>query len=122
MDSVEVRTLRRQTDHFIAQDSTTIIPHRAGSRNPDGAGGYTQEDGGDRDPIVARKVIQGGNMASRNIDGEEITPAFVFICKWDADLATGDTFKLKGIEYRVIFVRDRNDNSYETWAEVAQRG
>lgn len=120
LDPNELRVLRKQTTHFIKQNPTDVTIERAGNRVPDGQGGFTQVPGAPGTPQRMRKVIQGGNVATRNIDGVEITPAFVFICEFDADIRTGDEFELGGLEYHVIFVRD--DRRYETWAEVAQRG
>lgn len=120
VDEQENRVNRRNTTYFIDQHPMTVPLTRPGKRVADGAGGYTTDPGPEVVPQKMRKIIQGGNVASRNIDGQEITPAFVFIGEWDADIKTGDEFKIDNIEYHVIYVRD--DRRYETWAEVAQRG
>jgi hypothetical protein len=73
------------------------------------------------EPQTMRLIIQGGNVASRNIDGEEISPAFVLIGEWDADLKLSDVFIQDGRNYEVMYIRD-TDRRYEMWAEVVYRG
>jgi hypothetical protein len=120
MNRLELKVARRQTTHFIAQNPIDVTITRGGQREPDGAGGYKVTPGPAVETQKMRKVIQSKSMASRNIDGEEISPEFVFIGEWDADIKKGDVIVISSRNYEVVFVRD--DPPYETWAEVVYRG
>lgn len=120
MDSVELRVNRKQTDAFIKENFVTITLVRGGGRVSDGAGGWTTTPGAPISPQMFRLIPQGGNTQSRNIDGEQISPAYVMIGKHDANIQTGDTFLYNGRNYDVSFVRE--DRDYESWAEVIYRG
>lgn len=120
-DPIELRVNRRQTLAFIAANKEDITITRGGGRAPDGAGGWTKVPVGDPIPPQAFRLIpQGGNVQARNIDGEQIKPAYVMIGAHDADIKIGDTFTHSSRDYDVIFVRE--DRDYETWAEVVHRG
>ena len=120
MDSLELKVNRKNTEAFISERPETITITRGGSRTSDGAGGWTTTPGAPIQPQTFRLIIQGGNVASRNIDGEEIKPAYVMVGRHDADLKTGDMFVKDGRNYDVVYVRDNRD--YEVWAEVVYRG
>lgn len=120
MDTVELKVNRRNTAAYIKDKPTSIALTHPATRDPDGAGGFTTTPAQPVGPQDFRLVIQGGNVASRNIDGEQISPAYVMIGEWDADIKTGDTFSHNGRNYEVKFVRE--DREYETWAEVVYRG
>ncbi len=119
-DTRELAVMRKQTKHFIRTAQTVITILRGGEKVPDGAGGYTTEPGEPIDPQEFRLILQGGNVASKNIDGEEIQPSYVLLGLWDADIEPEDTFVLDGRNYEVDFVR--RPNGYETWAEVTYHG
>lgn len=121
MDSRELAVMRRQTDHFIKDNPVSLVMTRGGSREPDGAGGYTTVPGDAIQPQTMRLVPQQeGALQSRNVDGEEVSPEYVLIGKHDADIKTGDMFVRANRNYEVIWVRP--DRRYEAWAEVVYRG
>jgi hypothetical protein len=117
----ELAVMRRQTSNFIKAKPTTVTLLRGGTRDSDGAGGFRVTPGPPIGAQVVRLIPQGGNVASRNIDGEEINPAYVMIAGWDADVKKGDVFERNGRNHEVMFVRP-DEHKYETWAEVVYRG
>jgi len=122
-DSREMAVLRKQTIRFVKENATVVQIQRGTGMVPDGAGGWTPAPGSTPiDPQEFRLIIQNtsGYTATRNIDGETISPAFVMIGMYDANVQEGDTFVLDGNGYRVSFVRD--DKRYETWSEVEYLG
>lgn len=120
MDAFELKVNRKQTAAFIAEDPVRLTLTHPATRTPDGAGGYTTTPGGPADPQDFRLIIQGGNVASRNIDGAQIKPAYVMIGKHDADVKIGDTFTFNNRNYEIKYVRENRD--YETWSEVVYTG
>lgn len=122
MDSRELAVMRKQTEHFIRDNPEQITLTRGGGRTSDGAGGYKVEPGDPGEPQIMRLVPQDlrSGVQSRNVDGEEVSPAYVLIGKHDADIKKDDVFTRNGRNYEVTWVRD--DRRYETWAEVIYRG
>lgn len=119
-DSRELKVLRKQTHRFIAENPEDVTLRRNATRTGDGAGGWTTTPGTPIPPQRVRLVIQGGNVASRNLDGEEVSPAYVMLAEYDADVEIGDVFTLAGRDYKIHFVRE--DRDYEVWAEVIDHG
>lgn len=121
-DSRELNVLRKQTLKLIQEAPTSILLNR-GTKQSNGTGGWTTTWADLDDPQDFRMIQQGGNVASRNVDGEQIKPAFVMIGMWDADVENGDKFVLDGRNYDVIYVRRVGfPTEYETWVEVVYRG
>lgn len=111
---------RGQTRDFIAEAPTEISIQRD-TLSPDGAGGFGKVTS-TLDPQTVR-IIERNTAASvlrTTVDGREVTPDFVIIAEYDADIRTDDAFFLDGIKYEIVYVRMRRD--YETWAEVNYRG
>lgn len=120
-DSRELAVLRKQTLHFIRSNPDDIAFNRGADKVSDGAGGWTWGPGGATlEPQQMRLIPVGGRVQSRNVNGEEVTPAYVLIAAHDADVDMDDTFDHNGRMYEVIFIRE--DRRYETWLEVVYRG
>ena len=56
----------------------------------------------------------------RTVEGQTVTPEYVLLGSWDADIRNGDWFYVDGVKYEVVFVHP--DRSYQTKAEVVYRG
>lgn len=119
MEARELAVLRKQTAMFI-QDNPVDITLTENVRVSNGKGGYTITPK-PRAAQTFRKIpVNAGQTSTRDIDGEEVQPKYVFIGLPDAAVADGDTFAINGRNYRVDFVRD--DHRYETWVEATYVG
>lgn len=122
MDSREIAICRKQTKHFINDHPESVTMTRGGGRKSDGAGGYTVTPGAPIDPQTVRLIPQDlrTGVQSRNVDGEEVSPSYVILGEYNADIKKGDVFVKDNRNYEVTWVRE--DRRYETWAEVVYRG
>lgn len=122
-EELELNVCRKQTVAFIQQNPTNITFSRP-TRMSNGKGGWTTTPV----PVAVQELrmilaSQGSAIASRNIDGEEVQPAFVLIGRWDADVSGNDTFMHDSRSYSVMYVRGAgNPTAYETWVEVRYVG
>ena len=73
-------------------------------------------------PQIMRLITQmeGVTVVRSSLDGEEISPDFVLLGDYDADILADDWFELDDRIYDVKMVRE--DRRYETWAAVEYRG
>jgi hypothetical protein len=116
----ELATQRRLTAAFITADSLEIELLRA-PRTPDGAGGIATGTA----TAVAVQVLrlipsQDGAQPRLTADGVEVTPAYMLMGTYEADIRRFDEFTVAGRRYQVVFV---NANSqYEVKGEVAYLG
>ena len=121
----ELRVLRKQTGQFIAANQLDLELHRP-TYTSDGAGGQEQGDDTVLSAQAMRLIQQAAgrfSLEERTIDGQTVTPDYVLMGKYDADMKAGDTFTL-GAEpdkyYEIVFVRE--DRRYECIGEVTYRG
>ena len=118
----ELSILRQQTHEFIAWNSRPITLRRPGIV-ADGMGGWrTVEPTPTLVPQIMRLITQmeGVTVVRSSLDGEEISPDFVLLGDYDADILADDWFELDDRIYDVKMVRE--DRRYETWAAVEYRG
>jgi len=122
-DPRELGVNRKNTEQFIKANPTSISLVRP-NRTPNGKGGFTDGTPTDIDAQTFRIVPQQrAGIASRNVDGEKVSPVFVMIGRWDADVTSNDTFMLGGRNYSVTYVRGAGQSTaYETWVEVVYGG
>lgn len=123
-EPLELSVLRKQTKQFIDNNPSQVVFQR-GTRVSNGKGGYTTTYADVAEQTVRIIMASAGNahVASRNIDGEEIQPAFVVLGLWDADISNNDKFTYQGRDYSVMYVRGAGaPRAYETWAEVKYVG
>lgn len=122
--NIELVVNRRATLEFIAAD-----PIRVGMRETikqsNGSGGYKFVEGDQRAEQVFRLIPQQDVMPTvQTIDGIQITPTFVLMGTYDADIRRWDTFELNGNKYQVVSpTRPEHtvENRYFTKADVARR-
>lgn len=123
MSPMELRVCRKQTVAFIKADPDTMMLRRVSERQSDGAGGWEPGEERDVGPITGRLVPVGttnsGNQ-SINMDGETVTPQFVFIAEYDEDINKDDVLVMNNKRYDVKFVRE--DRDYEVWSELSYSG
>ena len=118
----ELRVMRQQTHEFIAWNSR-LITLRWPGKVADGMGGWrTVEPTPALVPQIMRLITQmeGVTVVRSSLDGEEISPDFVLLGDYDAEILADDWFEIDGRIYDVKMVRE--DRRYETWAAVEYRG
>jgi hypothetical protein len=89
---------------------------------PDGAGGTTSTPvtlDPQRVRLISRDTVAGAQQRT-TVDGKLVTPAYVLLAEYDADIKAGDSFRIDTADYEIVFVR--LDKRYEVTAEVAYRG
>lgn len=118
----ELRLLRKQTAQFIAANQSNITLKRPAYVD-DNQGGEIN----DHDDLIAeqplRLIAQASgrqSLESRTIDGQVITPNYVLLGKYTANMENGDWFTVDGIRHDVVFVRP--DKRYEVVGEVMRNG
>ena len=120
----ELRLLRKQTAQFIAANQVDLALHRP-VFNDDGAGGIERDDDQVLSAQAMRLIQQAAGRFSlerRTLDGQTVTPNYVLMAKYDADMKPGDTFTMGDPDkyYEVVWVRE--DRRYKTEGEVVYRG
>lgn len=121
--AVELSVQRQLTSAFIDADYVDVVLYRSGQVS-DGAGGFIP---GDPVPLASQKVriiTQGSTGADSKArftaDGQQVSPDYVLMGTYDADVERWDIFFLDGREYEVVFVNQ--NRQYEVKAEVVYRG
>jgi len=118
----ELRLLRKQTAQFIAANQSNIVLKRPVYVDDDQGGELNDHDDLiDEQPL--RLIAQASgrqNLETHTIDGALVTPNYVLLGKYTANIENGDWFTFDGIRHDVIFVRP--DKRYEVVAEVLRRG
>lgn len=117
----ENEMMRKQTTAFIAVYPQVIALVRT-AMVADGSGGVKSSGPSPLGPQTFRQITQPTNTGvfRRTIDGEEVSPDFVLLGEWDADVAIGDWYMKDGAKHEIVYVKE--DRRYETWAEVKYRG
>lgn len=119
---VEIRLQRKQTRAYIAADPLPVILSRS-SLVRDPSGGYVRNTPTSLASQLMRLDPTAANNAPvrRTVDGIEISPEYVLLAEWNADIERGDWFYKSDVKYEIVFVDD-TQRKYETRAEVANRG
>lgn len=117
----ENEVMRKQTTEFIAVYPQVIALVRTAMES-DGSGGFKTVGPNPLGPQTFRQITQPTNtqVLRRTIDGEEVSPDFVLLGEWNADVQIGDWYMKDGAKHEVVYVKE--DRRYETWAEVKYRG
>lgn len=111
---------RRLTDEFIAADVVVLQLSRT-TRIPNGAGGFKKTGVQDVTPQRFRLIpSQDGATERTTVDGRAVTPSYMLMGEYSADLERFDEFELDGRRFQVVFINGKRD--YETKGEVAYVG
>lgn len=118
--TAELEIQRQLTLAFIAADSRSIVLSRS-TITANNSGGYKR---GTPVPLAAQTMrlipSQDGSIERLTADGVAVSPSYMLMGRWDADLQRWDRFMLDGTEYEVVFVNQ--NTQYETKGEVAYLG
>lgn len=116
MDAIEQEMRRKATVDFI-EPEPFLLTLRRRPLIPDGAGGYKR---GPEVPLAVQtmRLVSSNNQLplKSTVDGREVQPEFLLVCRWDADVAAGDLFTLDATRYEVLFVYPNRTDA--TRAEV----
>ena len=117
---LELAVQRRLSKAFIDADYLTVILERS-SWVSDGSGGSVRQDPTPLPPQRMRLIPLGDGAQERfTANGETVTPAYMLLGEYTADLERWDEFTLNGRRYEVVFLNE--NQQYEKKAEVAYRG
>lgn len=118
--SAEAKIQRRLTEEFIAADIVTIELSRR-PRTPNGAGGVKT---GSPVSVAAQKfrLIPSGDGAAERMtaDGRAVTPSYMLMGEYNANMQRFDEFELDGRRYQIVFINA--NRAYETKGEAAYLG
>lgn len=116
----ELNLQRKQTLAFIKADYARIVLYRS-EWVSDGEGGVTPQA---PEPLAAQTMRmiprQDTSTQISTADGEMVTPQYVLLGRWDADIQRWDEFTLDDNRYQVVSVAE--NRQYETKAEVYYLG
>lgn len=118
LNTLELAAQRRITAAFVDADRFSCVLTRE-QRVPDGEGGYTTEVA----PIDAQWLrlvpLQDGTQDRTDNAGNVISPGYMLVGRYTADIKRGDVFTKEGRTYEVVFVQE--NQQYEVKAEVIYR-
>lgn len=117
----ELETNRRNTAAHIARDpnSSVIVLSREDLVWEGGSFNRTNQRQLDDQKMSLIASVQ-QLPERRTVEGQSLTPEFILLGNYGADIENGDWFYLDGVKYEVVFVHP--DRSYEVVAEVVYRG
>jgi hypothetical protein len=117
----ELEANRRNTAEFIRRDPARVVPVLSREDLVWDGGSFTRQN---------QRQVRGHAMAliasvqqlpeRRTVEGQSLTPEFILLGEYGADILNGDWFYIEGVKYEVVFVHP--DRSYQTKAEVVYRG
>lgn len=116
----ELAIQRKLTASFIAADTMSVVLMRS-VPGPDGEGGTVL---GAPSPLPAQVMrlipLQDGAPELMTSDGVQISPTYILMGAWDADMQRGDRFTVGTGHYEVVSINQ--NRQYETKGEVAYLG
>lgn len=119
ISEIEVAAQRAITAAFVAADAFSCVLTRE-QRVPDGEGGYTTEIA----PIGAQALrlvpLQDATQDRTDATGNVVSPGYMLVGKWTADIARGDEFTKDERRYQVVFVLE--NQQYQVKGEVIYLG
>lgn len=119
LSDLELAAQRRITAAFVAADRFSCVLTRE-QRVPDGEGGYTNQVG-PIDPQWLRLVpLQDATQDRRDSTGSVVTPGYMLVGPYTADIKRGDKFTKEGRRYEVVFVVE--NQQYQVKGEVIYLG
>lgn len=119
--AAELRILRFNTVAFIEADPRTVVLTRY-PRVPNGAGGSRPGTPAPQPAQVMRVIpVESSRAVERvSVDGATVTPSWVLMGRWDANMKRGDRFPLQdGTTGELVYVHEKHD--YEMKGEVVVR-
>jgi hypothetical protein len=120
ISATELALQRKLTKNFIKADSMNVVLMRSPMVS-DGEGGTTRGAPVPL-PVQVMRLIPAQDGAPERLtsDGVQISPKYMLMGVWDADMDRWDRFTVAGQVYEVVSV---NQNlQYETKGEVAYLG
>lgn len=119
LSDAEVVAQRAITAAFVAADRFSCVLTRE-QRVPDGEGGYTTEPA----PVDAQWLrlvpLQDATQDRTDATGNVVTPGYMLIGRYSADIQRGDEFTKEGRRYEVVFVLE--NKQYQVKGEVIYLG
>jgi hypothetical protein len=118
--TAELELQRQLTLAFIAADSFSVTLMRS-TLTANNSGGYKRSAPTPLAPQTMRLIpSQDGSIERLTADGVAVSPSYMLMGRWDADMRRWDRFTLGGAEYEVVFINQ--NTQYETKGEVAYLG
>jgi hypothetical protein len=119
ISAAELAIQRRLTAEFIKADQISVVLRRA-EWTADGAGGQVKGNEEPLAPQTMRLIPLGDGATPRmTMNGEAVTPSYMLMGTYLADVQRWDTFTVNGRTYEVVFINE--NQQYEIKAEVAYR-
>jgi hypothetical protein len=116
----ELALQRRLTRYFIAADSLDVVLMRS-SYTDDGEGGSVRGVAAARTVQTMRLIpLQDGAAEQLTSNGTQVSPTYMLLGVYDADMERWDRFTVDGREYEVVSINQ--NRQYETKGEVAYLG
>jgi hypothetical protein len=120
IELAEVKIQRRITEAFVAADYVVLDLVRT-PRVSNGAGGRAKGTPEPLRPQRFRLVPSGDGAPERTTgDGLAVTPAYMLIGEYNADVQRFDEFVKDGRRYQIVFVNE--NRQYEVKGEAAYLG
>jgi hypothetical protein len=121
ISGAELNMQRKLTAQFIEADALEIQLLRA-DQVSNGSGGFTT---GDPEPVGGLQrmrliPLQDGSQERLDANGKLVTPAYMLMGAYNADMERWDTFELGEKRYQIVFINQ--NTQYETKGEVAYLG
>lgn len=123
MDAAELEINRENTKVFIDADpvSIALIPQ---TLTKTAGGGKKHTDEAPREQQTFRLIPQGDVMTQvQTPDGIQLTPTYVLMGEWNAEMGRWDKFSLNGINYQIVSpIRPHHtvESRYFSKADVAR--
>lgn len=118
--AAELAAQRLLTKAFVNADYLTVTLYR-GQVTSDGAGGTVV---GAPAPLAPQRMrlipLADGAQERMTANGRAVTPSYMLLGLYDADMERGDQFTVNGRRYEVVFLNE--NQQYEKKGEVAYRG
>lgn len=118
---IELKVLRYNTQEFIAADSREVVLLRS-TRVSNGTGGTRPSPAVPQPAQTMRVLPQAASTAVERtaVDGQVVTPSWVLLGTFSADMKRGDRFALAdGSTGEVVYVHEKRQ--YQVKGEVAVR-
>jgi hypothetical protein len=115
--AAELAIQRRLTAAFINADYILAVLYRS-TYTADGAGGEIK---GEPEPLAPQRMrlipLGDGATPRTTANGESVTPSYMLMGTYTADIQRWDEVTVNGRRYQVVFINE--NQQYEVKAEVA---
>lgn len=119
LSELEVAAQRRITAAFVDADRFSCVLTRE-QRVPDGEGGYTNELAQIGAQWLRLVPLQDATQDRTDATGNVVSPGYMLIGPYSADIKRGDTFTKEGRRYEVVFILE--NQQYQVKGEVTYLG